>query len=131
MERAEWDKPFGVKGSSGSKTKIRTKDIDAFRAAISDAESDWVADHGPRLTTIGNARYGEDVGDFGVVLTADENPRKTIVRSQYQTGYRAFIGGESGKRQDILLGVRAFEQYSYHTEVVEPVFERFHDKYPY
>lgn len=131
MNDTDWEKLFTVKGAGGPRTKIRTKDLDAFTEAVRDAEQAFVDEYGPQLTAFGNRMYGEPVGEMGVVEITEENPRKTVVQANYNTGHRAFIGGADGKKQDILLPVRAFEQWAYHTEVVEPLFEEYHEKYPY
>jgi len=131
MNEHDWEKLFTVKGAGGPRTKIRTKDLDDFRNAVRDAEIVWKEEYGRPLTAFGNPMYGEPVGELNVVEIAEENPRKTVVQANYNTGHRAFIGGEGGKKQTILLPVRAFEQWLYHTEVVEPIFDRFHEKYPY
>lgn len=131
MNTHDWEKLFTVKGASGPRTKIRTKDLQDFRDAVNDAEQAFVDEYGQPLTSFGNRMYGESVGEMGVVEIAEENARKTVVTANYNTGHRAFIGGEDGKKQTILLPVRSFEQWTYHTEVVEPIFNRFHDQYPY
>jgi len=131
MNVRDWETLFTVQGAGGPRTKIRTKDLDDFEKTVTEAESDLVVEYGTPLTSFGNRMYGESVGELNVVEIVEENARKTVVSANYNTGHRAFIGGEDGKKQNILLPVRAFEQWAYHTEVVEPIFETFHDKYPY
>lgn len=131
MKAHDYEKLFTVKGSTGPRTKIRTKDLQAFREAVRRAEQAWIAEHGKPLTRFGNTMYGDDVGEYGTIEVVEENARKTVVSAQYATGYKAFMGGADGKRQKIILPVRDYEQWAYHKEVVEPLFEQFHEKYPY
>ena len=129
MNEYEWEPIATVKGSNSHRTKIRTKDLDAFRADLTDAHDEWVAEYGEPLTAFGNVMYGDQLTE--AVEVVEENPRKTIVAERYDAGRRAFLGGAKGKRQKILLPVRSFEQWLYHTEVVEPLFSKYHEKYPY
>jgi len=131
MESHDWEKLFTVKGPSGPRTKIRTKDVAAFKEAVRRAEQQLITDYGEHLTSFGNRMYGEPVGEMGVIEIAEEHARKTVVSANYQTGHIAFLGGDDGKRQNILLPVRSFEQWLYNTEVVEPLFDEYHEKYPY
>ena len=131
MENRDWEKLFTVKGDSGPRTKIRTKDIDAFIHDLEQDEQSWKDDHGDQLTAFGQRRYGEPVGEMGVVEIAEQHPRKTVVGANYTTGHAVGVGGADGKRQDILIPVRSFEQWLFNTEVVEPLFDDYHERYPY
>lgn len=131
MRNSDYEKIATVKGSSSFKTKIRSKDLESFKSDLEDARQSWIEDHGDRLTSFGNTRYGDVLTEYKVVEVSESKPRKTVVRAQYKSGYRAFLGGEDGKRQSILLPIRDYEQWSYHNEVVEPLFEEYHGRYPY
>jgi len=132
MVESDWEKVATVKGSSSTRTKIRTKDADDFADDVRDAADEWVEVHGSPLTNIGNIAYvEEEIDSFGVVGIDERRQRRTDVRAEYTAGYRAFIGGADGKKQNVLLPVRGYEQWSFHTEVVEPLFTEYHEKYPY
>jgi hypothetical protein len=131
MNEYAYESIASVKGSSGRRTKIRSSDLDAFIEDLTERKKRWVDSHGPRLTAFENQRYGEPITEFGVVEITEEAPRRTDLSAQYQAGYRAFIGGPDGKRQAVLLPIRTYEQWSYHTEVVDPLFDEYHEKYPY
>lgn len=131
MEHDDHEKIATVKGNSTTRTKIRTSDVNEFKTALSNAREAWIDNHGDRLTNFGNAHYGDVLTDYKVVEISEQKPRKTVVTAHYDAGYKAFMGGAEGKKQDVLLPIRDYEQWSYHTEVVEPLFEGFHEKYPY
>jgi len=131
MRTHDYEKIAYVKGSDTKKTKIRTKDKEDFVADLDKARQQWADEYGDRLTSFGNAYYGEVLTDYGVVEIHKEKPRKTVLWAEYDAGRRAFMGGAKGKKQNILLPIRTFEQWSYHTEVVEPLFAEYHEKYPY
>jgi hypothetical protein len=129
MREQDFEKIATVKGSSSTKSKIRTKDLESFKEELRERHNQWVEEHGDPLTSFGQRGYGEQLTQ--AIEISDENPRKTVVRADYNAGYRAFMGGEDGKKQDILLVIREYEQWSYQTEVVEPLFEKYNEKYPY
>lgn len=131
MREQDYEKIATVKGSNSTRTKIRTKDKGEFVTELNHLRDLWNEEHGDRLTSFGNAMYGETLTDYEVVEISDESTRKTVVAAHYDAGRRAFIGGEQGKKQKILLPIRTFEQWSYQKEVVKPVFEKFHERYPY
>lgn len=131
MRDTEYEVISTVKGSSTHKTKIRTKDKETFVQELKDELQSWIDTHGDFLTNIGNARYGEILTPVKVVEISEEKPRKTVPWAHYQAGYHAGVGGADYKKQQIILPIRDFEQWSYHTEVVKPLFEKYHDKYPY
>lgn len=41
------------------------------------------------------------------------------------------MGGPTWKRNQILSPVRDYELWYYHENVIKPIFDRFHDRYPY
>lgn len=129
MREHDYETIATVKGKSYFKTKIRTKDLDDFKDELQERHNEWVAEHGSPLTHFGEQGYGEQLTE--AVEISEENPRKTVLRAGYNAGHRLFMGGADGKKQDILLKIRDYEQWSYHTEVVEPLFEKYHEKYPY
>lgn len=129
MRNSDYESIVTVKGSTTTRTKIRTKDLDGFKQEIIERHNEWVEEHGEFLTEVGNFAYGDPITP--VVGVDEENARKTVVKAQYKAGYSAFIGGAGGKKQDILLPIRNWEQWSYHNEVVKPVFDKYHEKYPY
>jgi len=131
MRRNEYERIATVGSGITTKTKIRTKDVESFKADLTERQQSWIDDHGERLTPFGNAYYGEILTPYKVVEINEEKPRKTVLWAQYDTGHSAFIGGPDSKKQDILLPVRIYEQWSYHTEVVEPLFDEYHELYPY
>jgi len=61
MNETDWETIATVKGHNSHRTKIRTKDLDAFREELRKANRAWVAEHGPPLTTFGNTGYGEEL----------------------------------------------------------------------
>jgi len=97
---------------------IQTKDVDAFETAI-DTKFEQVADD----------------HDFLVKLPAPETrergPVKTIVTIHYGRGFAAAMGGPAWKRNKIIGPVRDYELWYFHEHVIKPVFDRFHDRYPY
>jgi len=131
MRDSDYERIATVKSSSSYRTKIRTKDLDNFKDDLREARRQWVEEHGDRLTLFGNAYYGDVLTEYEVVEVKEEKPRKTVVGAEYDASYSTGIGGAKYKKQQILLPIRSFEQWSYHTEVVEPLFEEYNEKYPY
>lgn len=131
MRSSDYERIAHVKGSSRKSTKIRTSDVEEFETDLQNARIQWIDTHGDRLTNFGNAHYGEVLTDYEVVEIHEQKPRKTVLWAKFDAGRRAFVGGAKGKRQDILLPIRDYEQWSYHNEVVEPLFEQYHSLYPY
>lgn len=103
---------------SGYLVTIQTKDVDALETAI-DTKFDRVADD----------------HEFLIKLPAPETrrkgPRKTIATIRYGRGRAATMGGPTWKRNQVLNPVRDYELWFYHKHVIKPVFDRFHDRYPY
>jgi len=103
---------------SGYRGAIQTKDVDAFETAI-DTKFEQVADD----------------HEFLIKLPAPETrqkgPRKTIATIRYGRGRAAAMGGPTWKRNQILTPIRDYELWYYHEHVIKPVFDRFHDRYPY
>jgi hypothetical protein len=103
---------------SGYRVAIQTKDVDAFEAAIDTRFEQIADDH-----------------DFLIKLpapeTRQEGPVKTIASIRYGRGYAAAMGGPAWKRNRILGPVRDYELWYFHEQVIKPVFDRFHDRYPY
>jgi len=131
MRDSDFEKIATVKGSSTHRTKIRTKDKDDFVSDLKESLQQWIDTHGDFLTTIGNSYYGEVLTPMKVVEIHEEKPRKTVLWAQYQSGRQVGLGGSDYKKRQILLPIRDFEQWSYHNEVVKPLFEQYHEQYPY
>lgn len=98
---------------------IRTKDVELFRS-----------EYERTLDTVTDEIDGWVLGVPEIDLF-EEGPRKTVASVTYRIGGRAGIGGKELKTQQILKYVRAYEYYLYQTRVVEPVLQKYHDRYPY
>jgi len=103
---------------SGYRVAIQTKDVDAFETAI-DTRFKQVADDHEFLIKLPTPE------------TRQEGPRKTIATIRYGRGRAAAMGAPTWKRSQILSPVRDYELWYYHENVIKPVFDRFHDRYPY
>lgn len=103
---------------SGYRVTIQTKDVDAFETAID-----------TKFEQVGNDH------EFLIKLpepeTRQEGLVKTIATVHYGRGYAAAMSGPTWKRNQILNPVRDYELWYYHEHVIRPVFDRFHDRYPY
>jgi len=131
MRNSEYESIAYVGGGTHTKTKIRTKDKDEFVEELQTQLHQWRVDYGDFLTNIGNSHYGEVLTSVKVVEIHEEKPRKTVLWAQYNAGQHVGVGGADYKKQKILLPIRDFEQWSYHNEVVKPLFEQYHEQYPY
>lgn len=116
----------------GARTKIRSKDVEAFTHDLREAAQRWLGEYGPRLTAFGadNDEY-DPLTNIGVVHVTREKPRKTVLAASYAVGNPVRVTSVKGKRQHILSVVRSFEQHSYHDHVVRPLFDEYNEKYPY
>ena len=97
---------------------ILTKDVDAFETTI-DTKFEVVSNDHAFLVKLPAPE------------TRQEGPQKTIATIHYDGGYAAAMGGPTWKRNKIIKPVRDYELWYYHEHVIKPVFDRFHDRYPY
>lgn len=120
MQERDGENLAVVGGGSTKRLKIRTKDQEAFREAIAERREEHDFLMNVEVQLLGN-HHG----------LHEEGPRKTVAWADYRAGRAASLGGADYKRQQLLLPVRRFEQWRYHTEVWLPVAERFNEEYPY
>lgn len=126
------DTEYSPMAHIGERTKIRSKDVDAFRHDLREAAQRWLGEYGPRLTAFGASNEaGDPLTSLDVVRVTREKPRKTVLAASYAVGKPIPVDPVEKKRQEILSVVRSFEQHSYHENVVRPLFEEYHEKYPY
>jgi hypothetical protein len=118
MESMEWGVIAGIKGSSWDRTKIHTDMADEFLEAF-------------------ESRFEEVDNEYTFILSknnpeiTEKGPIRSDVSVHYEVGRHAGLGGAKYKRQKILYKIRDFENYLYKTEVVDPVFKEYNEKYPY
>lgn len=128
MQDTEWDivamtgmaRMRGAESDYQTRATIRTKDRDEFFGRLNDRLSD-VFDGGKTLAGVAKP----------TVLT--DRPRKTVLSVDYThpDQGRVAMGERQTKRKAIIGYVRAFEEWEWHTEAVEPLFREYEDKYPY
>lgn len=81
------------------------------------------------------SKVSDERGGFLIELPAPEfiekGEVKTIATINLNYGYKVSMGGPEYKIQQIMKELRKIEYYDYAKKVVDPVFEKYHEKYPY
>jgi hypothetical protein len=120
--QTDWEHIGGVRGTNEgyeTRTKIRTKDADGFEDAYVERANEVANDIDGWL----QSKPAPEIHEKG--------PQRTNVSIPYRFGHKVSMGGAKYKKQEILKVVEAYERWLFHTRVVEPTFEEYHEKYPY